>query len=386
MDPTAVDPAPPPDRLAERLDRVGSALERRVGPWAAAGCAAGVLLVAAAIYVTPQLRPIIQGAHYQSLSNAPFSDPASPVRGRFVSPLLAWLLRLNGPRFVAFPPLMALLFLGAVIVSARRRGYLPAEAWGAAALVAFSSPVLSMLQLPGFVDITTCLLLFLAFANVRSPAAWSPLLLLAILNHESALFIVPGFLVLAWPAGSGRRPVAAFAAAVLSALVPALLYRLWLERSGGFHYSHRFYLQTQGIRTGLMTVIPHLWLGVFMAFKLFWILPILGARLALARGDRRRAAALAVVVAGALTQICLAGDVTRLVGLAFPAVLLGADEVRRAWGPESWRSKLWLFIGFHLLVPQYFIYFGFANPQFPLPLSLLAIALGVPASVVFGAG
>ena len=61
---------------------------------------------------------------------------------------------------------------------------------------------------------------------------------------------------------------------------------------------------------------------------------------------------LGAVVAGALAQLLVAHDVSRLMGLAFPAVLKGAEFVRSERGEAASNRLLWSLILLDFLVPS----------------------------------
>jgi hypothetical protein len=85
---------------------------------------------------------------------------------------------------------------------------------------------------------------------------------------------------------------------------------------------------------------PHRALGVFSAFNLLWVLPLLAAWHRWRVGPRARCVVLLLPIPLALAQLFVAYDVTRLATLAFAAVLLGASDllltnafVARRWVP-----------------------------------------------------
>ena len=57
-------------------------------------------------------------------------------------------------------------------------------------------------------------------------------------------------------------------------------------------------------------------------------------------------------------------------GLAFPAIIIAAVEIRDYWGRDIFLRRIWILILLNLLVPQYFVGAGVQIPFLPLPLAL----------------
>jgi hypothetical protein len=110
--------------------------------------------------------------------------------------------------------------------------------------------------------------------------------------------------------------------------------------------------------------------GLFEAFKLFWFLPLAGAATLWARGRKAETILLTLPVLSALGQLPLATDTSRLMGLAFPSVLLSLKPLREVWG-ASFNKRLWMLILLNFLVPQYYVGQHLAIYLIPLPVSLL---------------
>jgi len=58
----------------------------------------------------------------------------------------------------------------------------------------------------------------------------------------------------------------------------------------------------------------------------------------------------------------IAYDISRLMCLAFPMILAGAEIMREKWGKEVFQRRLWLIILVNLFVPTYLI--GALEPVF----------------------
>lgn len=348
-------------------------MEQALGLPGAAVLVGAALLAAAAVYTTPALGPVNHGVAFAELSRAPLDfETANPLRYRILSPLVAHVLGLRGDLFVFFPLGVAVLLLAGIYAWSRRRGLGPAESVGVAALLAFSSPILFTLHFQGYTDTVSYALLFGAWLLRTRLVFSAALFALALLNHEGNLFLAP-WLLFGWLEGRrGVRAVAPGLAAVALAALPALAWRAYVSRYAEVDYTVLHYLDSWHLWSFLFHTARGLWLGIFMAFKLFWALPILAAREARGRGDRAALAALALPVAGALASLAVGTDTSRLVGLAFPSILLAALALRgRTLEGRPFREWLWILIGWNLLVPQYYVGQSWAFVFFPLPVTVV---------------
>lgn len=343
-----------------------------MGVWGTGLCVGLGLLVLAAVYVTPALDVINHGFHYRLLSLVPFDFSISNyLRLRILTPLVAHVLGLGGGPYLFVPLVSGWLFLAGVYIHFRRRGFGGAEAVGVAALMAFSTPILHQLHFAGYVDTTSYLLVFAALTQVQRMWLWPVLFALALLNHESNIVVAP-LLLLAANLERFRplRTVLMVALAGL-AVVPAVLYRDYVQLNTPVVLATGFYLSADRVAESLATSLEYLPLGVFFAFKLFWVFPLVGLVRPSASSPRLVPWFIVAAVVGAAAQLPVASDTSRLMGIAFPAVLFGAAVARERWGTAVFGQRLWLLILWNLLVPQYYIGQRSAIPFVPLPISLL---------------
>jgi hypothetical protein len=339
--------------VAERARRACGGLEARIGlPLSALVVGLG-LVAAAAILSRPSLGPVNHGALYARLSEAPLSLAEDNwVQLRILGPLVGYVLFLRGGLFPLLPLAFLVLFLSSIYLHYRRSGVGHATSLGIAGLMAFSTPTLFPLSGAGYVDPIVAFLLFWCFARPGLPFLQGLLFTLAIFTHESALFALPWVLMPSGP-GQPRRWRSWLMTAGLCALGIVLLFA-WREYATAqipVRFSNDFYLGRIGKNWRIIRwLLP---LGVFMAFRLFWALPVLAAFDAVRRRDWHASAWLSAVVGGAVAQLVFAHDVSRLMGLAFPAVLKGADLIRRERGEPALERLLWALILWNLLVPAY---------------------------------
>lgn len=342
-------------RFTAWLDREGDRLEQQVGRRATGLLCGLFLLILAAVYAGENFLPLGFGRCYADLSRAPLDFATdSPFRLRLFAPLLGYALGLRGNWFPLLTHGASVLFLAVLYIHLRNRAWRPHAALGLAAVFGFSITVLNEIHFPGFTDPLSWLLLLGAMLSIRRPVRWGTLCFLALANHESNLFAVPWLALLALQqAPSARARVVAVAASLL-AVAAFWAVRTLLEsvQSGGPAYSAAFYLNRDNLRDNAER-IRHTWaLGAFQAFKLAWLLPAAGLAVAVRERRLAEAALLLAIVAAAAAQLALAEDVTRLLGLAFPAVLLGARRLHESWGEARTGRLLWILWGLGLLVPQ----------------------------------
>ena len=320
------------------------------------------------------LRPVSHGMDYAWLSVTPFDFRANnPLQFRILTPLLAHYLFLRGDIYVFAPLTMGGLFLSLIYFYFRKNGFSSGESLGVVSLMAFTTPISSALYFMGYVYTTSYLLLFLIIVFIRRPLVWAPLYSLALLNHESNLFAAPWIVMLENWRGFSVGRYARSLLLISAALLPMVLYRYGVYLVGGraIVYAAGAYLSWGNVRNVFYPGAYYMWAGVFGAFKLLWFFPLYAIyRLVGVRRRRREVAWLGLIIVCAVSQLLIASDVTRLMGLAFPAVLFGAKAVRDVWGKEVFARRLWLLIGFNFLVPHYQVVAGTLILIQPLPVSL----------------
>lgn len=360
-----------------RFEERFATIEGRLGIGATAVVAGAALLALAAIYITPAPSCLHHGVDYARLATRPFDlDRPNPMQLRILSPAIAHFLFLRGRAFIFFPLLTAWIFLAMTYVLSRRRGLTAVESLGMAALMASSTTILFTLHFPGYTDTLSYLLLLLSLSTlgtVRAPAYFAA----ALLNHESSAFAAPGLVLLGLSQASTRRARCTVIIQFLVAFLPWFAYRTFVVANTPIFLDAGHYLSVANILFTTRLVAKYFLLGLFESFKLFWIFPLIGLAHALRRQRYAGAAWFVVVPVAAAAQMLFAFDTSRLMGLAFPCILLGALAARARMGAAAFGPWLWKLIGLNLLVPTYHVGGELITPLFPLPLSLLLWAFGV---------
>lgn len=334
------------------IHRTCAGLEARFGLAGAALVLGGLLLGLATLQSTPSLKLVNHGVLYARLSEAPLNFAEENwVQMRILTPLLGHLLHLRGRAFIILPLAFALLFLASVYWHYRRLRFGEAASLGLASMMAFSTPVLFPLYGAGYVDPISTFLLFWCFALPHRPVLKALLYGLALFNHESALFALPWVLL---PA-DGERLVSrrTLLTVALCALAVALLFlwRDWVSSQVAVRFSNEFYVRR--IRKNIRIIGELFPLGIFEAFRLFWFLPVWALLQSIAAREWRQALWMTAVVGGALGQLVFGHDVSRLMGLAFPAILRGAERFRLRQGEQTFERFAWALVLFSFLVPVY---------------------------------
>lgn len=342
------------ERAVTRLEAWLEQRERGLGVWGVAVLAATALLALGALYVRPALEAVSHGVYYAELSRAPFAPGDNPVAYRVLTPLVAWALGLRGNRILLLNLVFAWATLVLVYQHYRASGRPAVLALGYAALLGTSMPILFTLHVNGYTDAASYLLLWVLVARARKPWQFGLLVLLSLLNRESVAFMLPFLLLLQWRRGAGLR---ASLLATALALGVYLGVRYALGRQAASAQSVTFYLAPllrdplHWLRKGSVAYQA----GLFSAFKLFWLLPLAGAVWAACSRRWWDGALLASAVGGALAQTVIAVDTSRMLCMAFPAVLLGAELLEPWLRERRGQAGLLALVVLNLGVPQQYV-------------------------------
>jgi hypothetical protein len=372
----------------ERFNTYLAACDRRLAVWegrfglaGAAILVAAILLAFAGFYASENFVPLGFGLNYARLSEAPFrfTDP-DILQYRILTPLVGYALGLRGRLFPLLTHAAGLAFMAMLYGAARRRAWRPVEAAGLAAAMATSINILGEVHYPGMTD-TVSYLCLLGALLTRRLWVFGLAIALALLNHESNAFALPWLAAFGWAAERTPARRAGGMTGIALALVAFACARACLRAhiASAVPLTPGYYLQWDHVWHTIRAGLPLLSLGVFEAYKLLWALPLLAAALQFRRA-RAEALGLALVFACALAQLAFAEDATRLMGLAFPAVLSGAVILRRHWGSDRFAPLLWGLLLANLLVPSVAVFLGGCIiPFYPLPVTMLVqILFGVP--------
>jgi hypothetical protein len=365
--------APPVEASAasSHIERPLAWAEKRLGLVGASllvGCA---LLGLAALYGMPATKCINHGCWYQAMATDPWHvDTSNPLRLRFLTPWVAYALGFRGKLYILFPVLLLALFLGGLYAYGRRRlGWRGSTALAFASAFATTTLIHSSLHFQGYQDATQYLLLLVAIAYGTSPVVAPLAVGLGVMSHESTLFHLPWVAQMMWRKKRGFLGFAC-ASVVVGALIAATVFvRRALEAHGGSLYASNEYLSAEHVLYTLRDIARMFPIGVFMALRALWVVPLAAAWISLRRRDFSNLFFLAVIVGSAFLQLLIAWDTSRIVAMAFPAVIFGATTLTNAWGEALLARRLWLLVVANLLLPNYYIGGNNALPYLPVPVA-----------------
>jgi hypothetical protein len=330
-------------------------LESSTGKFTTALVFGFILLLLAILYGAPTWEPTFHGVTFSRMANSPWViSPDNWVQYRILSPVLGYLFFLRGNNFVWLMLLMSILFLALVYLLGRKNNLNPIESLGVAALMAFSTPLLFSIHFPGYTDLTTYCFIVLIMMNQHKKTINYILFGIALFNHEILLFLIPWIVLLL----SGNKFLTnkyfQSLGFLLIASLPYFAFRFYIANLVDVHYSTSFYFSSANI----FWTLEHIWklfpLGVFEAFKLFWLLPVLALFNYKKLQENYFLIAFVLIMTGTFLQLLIASDTSRLIGLAFPAILLGAFTMKEKWG-EKFSARIWLMIGINLLIPSCYV-------------------------------
>ena len=178
---------------------------------------------------------------------------------------------------------------------------------------------------------------------------------LSLLNHESNIFALPWVLYLAYQKRSGSENKYTPILVILVSLLPVLLFRSYVAENSEVEYSLKYYISVSNVLANLKSCGLYSPLAVFSAFKLFWLFPLIALINMYRKKGYRDFIFLCLIISSSCAQLLFATDTSRLIGLAFPAILVGAEYCRNLWGSDAFSKRLWAIIIFNFFIPYAYI-------------------------------
>lgn len=341
-------------KYLNKLNLFLSYLEKRIGIYSTSLVIAFLLICIAAIYVTPALAPMQLGRGYATLSINPFDfSDETYLRYRILTPLLAYCFGLRGSLYIIFPLIVSLFFLSTIYYHLRKTNE-AIESFLIVSLICFSTPILFLLHYQGYVDVTSYLLIFLILIFIKRPILFILFLSLLLLNHASNIFAIP-FLIFYYYINSslGIKKNIFIILSFSLAFVPFLLYRSYVSPYAGMEYNFASYINE--IKVNVNTVGSYFYVGVFNAFKLFWIFPLFAFYFYWKEKNLKQLLFYIIVISCVFSQMLLASDTSRFIGQAFPLIIFGALKLKEQWGKELFSKFTFYLILINFLIPQYYV-------------------------------
>ena len=304
--------------------------------------ALGVMAVSMAL--TFQRGPLALGVDYSLRSESPFTQISDWQNTRLLMPALSYLFFLRGtwPFYVFF---LALTFLFIAMLYSWTRAHAPLSLWEFLSLCT-ASFVVYQFQIPGYPDILVFIFFLLVMRSDFGPAAKLSALLLGLIAFESS-FIVG--LVLAWKYLPRKEQVIYLLAIGIYGLV-------WLAV---WNVDVAAILSSRNVEgmSGLEWVRAHPSLeifGVLAAFKALWVVMLWAASSAFPL-KRSEAAFILIVIGAGILMTFSAVDTSRLMGYAFPALLVSLAVLKESASNRTGRLVLAFLFAVNLLIPSVYV-------------------------------
>jgi len=286
---------------------------------------------------------INMGEGYALRSLDPFGQMADWYNRRLLMPATAHVLFFRGGwLYFAFGLLATACFLAVVQIWFRVHAPLPF--WQFISLCT-SSFVISQFQSPGYPDILTFTFLALVMSRGFSQESKTALLVLALATHEGSLFIGT---VLAWRFLDRRH----FASYMLLLFLYGLI---WLA---GSCFQIETLLSSHHVRgmSSIQWVIQNPkaeLLGLFVSFKVVWVLPALSVYIGIKRRQWRNVVFVSLCGCVAVLMTFLGVDTSRMAGWAFPAVFISLQTIHSHLAPRQASRLLSSVFLANLLIPSF---------------------------------
>lgn len=367
------------EKIAEKVNTFCYKLEERF-TLNGSGAIVGLLLILlGCIYVTPHFEAAYHGLQYSLLSNHPFDfTQPNALQNRVLPSLIGYVFHLRGDLFFIVPLAFAWLFMSTLYIHYRKKVSQPIDALLFSGIIAFSCTLYIQLISPGYTDAVFYYFIFLSFASIRKLYLSVLFYSLALLTHESSLFLLPGLLMYSYYT---NRPelIQKFKIfiAYLLAILPLFIYRYWVANHVDVEYDIGFYFSKKNIIFSLQRVLPLFPAGAFYAFKLFWFVPIYVFYKTLKNREYSLFFLLLTMLLASFSQLVIAFDISRMLCLAFPVFLISAEKLRDYWSESKFRHFLIVLTVLNFFVLQYHMSCDRLNPMLPLPYTLFVDFIGL---------
>lgn len=364
--------------LTKWLYRFPEKTEHRFGLYSGAFILSLVLLGIACIYNTPHFSSFSLGEFYEELSNNPFVFNDNPLQYRVLTPFIAYCLFLRGPLYIIVPLLSGLLLLSSIYIYFRKKDFHSFDAFLVTALIAFSSPILFQLHFQGYVDTTSYFLVFMTYVFIERKQFHFSFLFyaLALLNHEINTFAAPFLLWMCFLQTGIKRswkPLLFFAIS----WIPVILYRRFIDTHTDISSRIEFYLNYRweylwlNIGWNFQQMYRLMPLGIFMCFKLFWLIPIFAIYKKIRERSYKDVLTILLMITCGCAPLVLASDTSRIVGLCFIPILVSVKYIKQYFSDASFTKYLSALLLLNFMVPAYYVGQTYLIPYYPLPVYFL---------------
>lgn len=340
-------------RFFQSINRFFLALERKIGPFLSALCVGIMALALAALFTSPRWELFYHGKGFSNLSMAPFDfSTDSSLRYRILSPLLGYILFLKGPLFKYLMLAFLLLFHSLVYFFHRRKGFDPAESLGIALLLALSTLSFYQLHFPGYNDPVSYVFILLILFYRERKLILSLCLTLLLFNHDNTVFLFPFLFLFLLGKDYSFKNIRKTIFTFLPAILLYALYRSIVNSISEVGFDTSYYFDKENLRWTWDHVSERLAEGIFQAFRVGWLIPLIALFENVRRREYKENLVMLVGFVFIVSQFFIAYDISRLTGLAFPIIILGAWRIREAYGSAYFTPLIWLLVFINLFIPS----------------------------------
>ncbi|HUH95754.1 MAG TPA: hypothetical protein VLZ89_00230 [Anaerolineales bacterium] len=282
------------------------------------------------------------GLNYARISERPFDQDSTEYSTRLFLPALAYILHLRGfwP-YYAFFVCLTIGFIALLQIWNEENAHL--NFWQFISLCT-SSFVIFQFEIPGYPDILVFIFFILVMQRRLASRAKLSLLILALITHESSMLIA---VLLAWRYLQRKDFITYLGAVIIYGVI-------WLTASG-FSLSPILASHEVAGRSTLAWLLQaplQEIIGILVAYKALWIFLIIGIVLAFRQRLFADALFMLGCVIGGLVLTVFGVDTSRLMGYAFPGLLLAIATIRSAPGRMGERAASLIF-AVNLCIPSF---------------------------------
>jgi hypothetical protein len=299
----------------------------------------------ASLVLTFQPGPLGLGVDYSLKSLSPFNQIEDWQSARLLMPALAYFLFLRGywPFYGFFLAVLA-IFIAALYAWTKNYGKL--SLWEFLSLCT-ASFVAFQFQVPGYPDLLVYLFYLLVMMNGFSQSSKLSLLILALIGYESSFFVG---LVLAWRYLNRKEQW-------IYLIALGLYLAVWIALS---NFNIAAILASRNVEgmSGMQWVLQNPLLelfGIFMGYKALWILIVWAIIVAFRSGKVEDAMFIVVTILAGILMTLSAVDTSRLMGFAFPALLISISVLKNTIFSKSGKLVFGLIFLFNLLIPSVYV-------------------------------
>ncbi len=135
------------------------------------------------------------------------------------------------------------------------------------------------------------------------------------------------------------------------ALLPLVAYRLWVATACAPEYGIEFYFSEENLQqcAAVWNKVPT---GIFFCFKLLWIFPLIAIVSTFRRNEKLGSLTISALLIFPLFQYLIAYDITRMMCISFPAILISLQKLQSYWSYEKFlKIFAWVFL-INFLIPS----------------------------------